>query len=69
MAWNIEAILWYIVFIDSIGANLMTWFFPGWYNKIYKKTSRIFPASKAWCAVYLVLVLWLGFALRRLSII
>ncbi len=69
MTWNIEAILWYIILIDSLGANLMTWFFSKWYKKKYKKTSNIFPASKGWSALYLVLVLWLGFALRRLSII
>jgi len=69
MAWSIEAILWYIILIDSIGANLTTWFFPKWYKKTYKRTSKIFPASKGWCTWYFVLVLWLGFALRRLGVI
>lgn len=69
MAWNIEAILWYIILIDSLGANIMTWFFPKWYKKTYKKTSKLFPASKGWSAVYLVLVLWIGFSLNRLGII
>ena len=69
MALSIEAILWYVVLIDSLGANIMTWFFPKWYKKTYKRTYKIFPASKGWSALYLVLVLWLGYALNRLSVI
>ena len=69
MEFTIEEILWYLVFIDSILVNLIVWLFPNWYEKKFKNMSKYFPASKGWCLLYLVLVLWIGYALLRLGYI
>ena len=69
MEFTIEEILWYLVFIDSILVNLIVWLFPNWYEKKFKNMSKYFPASKGWCLWYLVLVLWIGYALLRLGYI
>ena len=69
MEFTIEEILWYLVFIDSILANLIIWLFSNWYEKKFKKMSKYFPASKGWSLWYLVLVLWIGYALLRLGYI
>ena len=69
MEFTIEGILWYLVFVDSIFANLIVWFFPNWYEKKFKNMSKYFPASKGWGLWYLVLVLWIGYALLRLGYI
>jgi hypothetical protein len=69
MVLSIEALLWYFILIDSIGANITAWFFPNWYKKKFKKIQKHFPASKSWCTWYLVLVLWLGYALTKLNVI
>ena len=69
MEFTIEEILWYLVFIDSILVNLIVWLFSNWYEKKFKNMSKYFPASKGWCLWYLVLVLWIGYALLRLGYI
>ena len=69
MEFTIEEILWYLVFIDSILVNLIVWLFPNWYEKKFKNMSKYFPANKGWGLLYLVLVLWIGYALLRLGYI
>jgi len=69
MEFTIEGILWYLVFVDSIFANLIVWFFPNWYEKKFKNMSKYFPTNKGWSLLYLVLVLWIGYALSRLGYI
>jgi hypothetical protein len=66
---NLEAIIWYIFLLDSLIANLAAWFFPKDYIKKYKKIAKHFPITKAWCFMYLVFVLWVGWALSRLAIL
>ena len=67
MEFRIEEILWYLIFIDSVFANLIIWLFPKWYEKKFKNFSKYFPASKGWCLWYLILVLWIGYTLLRLG--
>ena len=69
MVLNIEAIIYYAVLLDSIGANIMISFFPNWYKKNYKGIYKHFPATKGWALMYLVLVLWVGYGLYRLGIL
>lgn len=66
---SIEEILFYLLVIDSVGANAVAWFDGKWYTKHFKIFSRWFPVAKGWTAWYLVLVLWLGYAFYRLGII
>lgn len=69
MPINIEAIIYYIFLADSLMANFVAYFKPKWYKKTYKSFSKIFPISKGWCALYLFLVLWIGYALYRLGVL
>lgn len=64
-----EAIIWYLVLLDSLFANLGSYKFPKWYKKNYKGLSKYLPLTKAWTAIYLILVLWIGYALYRLDIL
>ena len=69
---NIEAIIWYIFLLDSIGANIFVWFVPGtvkWYQRNFKTASKYLPLTKGWAFVYLILVLWVGYTLVRLGIL
>jgi len=70
MAFNIEAIIYYIFLLDSIVDNLVIWFFPN-LNKWYKKKwfSKYFPATKGWGLWYLILIIWVGYSLYRLGIL
>jgi hypothetical protein len=65
-----EAIIYYIILIDAIGANITAWFFAKWYKKnMSKGLAKHFPASKGWCLWYLILVIWVGCALSRLGVL
>ena len=66
---NIEAIIWFAFLADSIGANIFSWCCAKWYKKKFKKFHKILPVTKAWTLFYLVLVLWVGFALYRLGVL
>ena len=66
MKFSVEAIIFYPLIIDSIGANLMSW---GGGRKCYQKNfrliSRYFPATKGWTTYYLMLVIYIGIALYK----
>jgi len=66
---NIEAIIFYLLLIDAIGANIITYCCAKWYKKNFKKYTffKYFPLAKGWSAYYLILVLWVGYALYRLN--
>ncbi len=66
---QIESIIWHLVLLDSIFANLGAWFFPNWYKKNFEGFWRILPLTKVWAIIYLALVLWVGWALMRLGIV
>jgi len=63
----VEKILFYLVLLDSLFAVIATWFFSRWYKK--QGLHRYFPLSKGWSALYLFLVMWIGFTLYRLGIL
>ena len=69
---NIEAIIWYAVLLDSIGANIAVWFFPScvkWYKKKMPRFSKFLPLTKGWALVYLAFTIWVGSALARLGVL
>jgi len=68
---NIEAIIFYLVLIDSVGSNIITYCCNKWYKKNFKKYwfFKYFPLAKGWSALYLILVLWVGYGLLRLGIL
>ena len=66
---QIEAIIFYILLIDSIGAVLTMLFGGKYYTEHSRLFSRLFPITTGWPLVYLATVLWAGSALYRLGII
>ncbi len=68
---NFEVIIWYLFLLDSSLGNLTVWFFPKFSRqfKKYKFLNKYLPATKGWMAVYLGLVLWVGYGLFRLKIL
>ncbi|MDP4039721.1 MAG: hypothetical protein Q8P57_04035 [Candidatus Pacearchaeota archaeon] len=69
MAFNFEALIWYIFLIDSIGANILSLFFHKWYKKNCKGFYKHFPSAKGWSLFYLFLVLWIGWLLIQLGVL
>lgn len=68
--FSIESILYYLVFLDALFAVLVAWSGRGEIlNKKIGFVSRSFPITRGWTLYYLVLVLWVGYALTRLDII
>jgi len=69
MEISIEEIVFYILLIDSLGANAMAWGTKGkWYRRNFRIFSRNFPLSKGWTSYYLLIVLWIGFMLYRAGV-
>lgn len=58
---NIEIVIFYLLLIDSIVANLLAWFGEVWYLKHFRLMSRYFPLTRGWTTYYLVLVLIIGY--------
>lgn len=70
MELSLESILYYLVFIDALIAVFLAWSGRGEeLNQKYGVFSRFFPITRGWTLYYLILVLWIGFALTRLDII
>ena len=69
MTYNLEAIIWCLVLLDSLFCNGIAWFDGKWYTKKFPGMSKLFPVTKAFAIYYLVLVLWIGFALYRMRVL
>ena len=66
----LEVIVFYVLLIDSIGANLIAWGGEDkWYKKNFTIIARYFPATKGWTTYYLILVLWIGVMLYNAGIL
>jgi hypothetical protein len=66
---NIEAIIFYVILLDAIMANFVALFASKWYNKTFKRLSKVLPLTKAWAAIYLFFILWVGSVLYRLGVL
>jgi hypothetical protein len=62
---SIETIIFYILLIDAIGANVVAHFGRQWYVQHFRTMSRWFPLAEGWAIYYLVLILWVGSLLYR----
>jgi hypothetical protein len=70
MQLSLEAILYYLVFIDALVAVFIAWSGRGeQFNSMLGLFSRYFPLTRGWTLYYLILVLWLGYALTRMDVI
>ena len=66
---TVEGVIWYLFVLDSVGANIAAWFFADWAHKNFKGILKHIPLKKAWAAIYLILVIWVGSALFRLGVL
>lgn len=62
---SFEAIIFYVILIDSSVALLTSFYGEAWYVKHFRAVSRLFPAAKGWTIYYFALVLWIGCLLYR----
>jgi hypothetical protein len=62
---SIEAIIFYVLLIDAIGANIIVRARRDWYVHRFRTISRWFPPAEGWVLYYLILVLWIGSLLYR----
>lgn len=61
MEFPLEVIVFYLLLIDSLGANLLSWGGQRkWYQKNFRIFSRYFPATRGWTTYYLILVIFIG---------
>lgn len=61
---NIESIIFYLLLIDAIGANLLAWGGgQAWWQKHLAPLSRFMPLARGWTTYYLVLVIIMGIML------
>jgi hypothetical protein len=62
---SIEAIIFFILLLDAIGANIVVHFGSEWYMQHFRTVSRWFPPAEGWALYYLALVMWVGSLLYR----
>ena len=62
---SIELIIFYLLLVDVISADLTVIFGSGWYVRHFRTISRWFPPAEGWALFYLALVLWVGSLLYR----
>jgi len=63
MEIKIQIIIFWVLLADSLIANAIAWFGQKWYMRHFQIMSRIFPLTRAWTFLYLLLVLWAGILL------
>lgn len=64
--WTLETIVFLILLVDSIGANIVAYLGEDkWWKKNFRIISRYFPVTKGWTTFYFILILWIGVMLYR----
>lgn len=67
---RIELIIFYVLLLDALAANLFAWFGDDkFYSKKFRLISRYFPLARGWTTLYLLLVLFIGAVLYRYGIV
>lgn len=68
MQVTIFYIIFYLLLIDSIVANLIAWFGgEKWYKSQFQYISRYFPVARGWTTYYFILILIMGVMLVALT--
>lgn len=68
MPFSFEIIIFYLLALDAIAANVMAWCTDGkWYRKNFRTFSRQLPMTRGWSTWYLILVAVIGYLLWRLG--
>ncbi|MCA9353693.1 hypothetical protein KC842_02370 [Candidatus Nomurabacteria bacterium] len=58
---SITTIIFIVLLVDAISANIVFYFGRNWYIRHFRIFSRFFPPEKGWSMWYLVLVLYIGY--------
>ena len=68
---SIEVIIFYILVVDAVLANLFAWTPDGqkWYQRNFAIISRYLPLKRAWTTYYMVLVLFIGWILYSFGVL
>ena len=69
MPLYVEGLVWYLVLLDALIYNVLAWAKGRWHEKATHWISDYFPINKFIGLWYLIMVLWVGFALLRMQII
>ncbi|MFH0701126.1 MAG: hypothetical protein V2A62_01680 [Candidatus Woesearchaeota archaeon] len=64
-----EGLLWYLIAIDCLVYNIMSWSQGKWHQKQTHWFTDYFPYQRGWGIIYLFLVLWIGFLLYRMQLL
>ncbi|PIZ50696.1 hypothetical protein COY27_06300 [Candidatus Woesearchaeota archaeon CG_4_10_14_0_2_um_filter_33_13] len=64
-----EGIVWYLFFLDSLVYVFMTFSKGKLHQKLTHWLSGYFPLNRFFSLFYLILVMWLGFALYRMQLL
>jgi len=68
MEWNLESIVFYLLLVDALGANLLAWSSGRlWWQRHMNVIARYLPLTRGWTVYYLILVLIMGIMLHRLD--
>lgn len=68
MEFNLESIIFYLLLIDAIGANILAWSTSTqWWHQHMPVISRYFPMVRGWTTYYLILIVLMGIMLYRLD--
>ena len=66
----IESIIFYLLLIDAIGANLLAWGGgQSWWQKNLAPIAGFMPLARGWTTEYLVLILIRGIMLHTINIL
>ncbi|MDA8597011.1 hypothetical protein N9L26_01600 [Candidatus Pacebacteria bacterium] len=68
MELSLESIIFYLLLIDALGANLLAWSGQQtWWQRAYSPIARHLPLARGWTTYYLLLVIIMGILLFRLD--
>jgi hypothetical protein len=65
----VEGILWYLFLLDCLFYNILVLTKGKWHNKLTHWISEHFPLNWLFGIYYLIIILWLGFALYRMELL
>ena len=70
MGIYVEGIIWYLLCLDCLGYNILSWM-KGTkiHNQVNHWISDYFPLNRFFGLFYLLMVIWLGFALYRMQVV
>jgi hypothetical protein len=64
-----EGIVWYLILLDCIIYNVMSWSKGKLHKKLTHWISGYFPLNRYFAFFYLIITLWLGYTLYRMNLL